>query len=93
MGTKRQTMVPKYKTKDWAALTLFEKRGHLRCSGRLNSSCSTRGTRQVSIVYLIVFYLWFLKSLRQKITKTEFNFSHTIGCTSCEARLCYSKQD
>ena len=38
------------KTKDRVTRTPLKPGGELRCSGRLNSSCSTNGTRRVNLV-------------------------------------------
>ena len=39
-----------HKTKDRATRTPLKTRGELRCSGRVDSSCSTSGTRRVNLV-------------------------------------------
>ena len=39
-----------YKTKDRVTRTPVKTVGELRCSGRVSSSCSTSGTRRVSLV-------------------------------------------
>ena len=38
------------KTEDRVTRTPLETGGELRCSGRVSSSCSTRGTRRVNLV-------------------------------------------
>jgi hypothetical protein len=38
-----------HKTKDWVARTPLKTGCELRCSGRVNSYCSTNGTRRVNI--------------------------------------------
>jgi hypothetical protein len=38
------------KTKDRVTRTPLKTGGELRCSGRVNSSCSTNGTRRVNLV-------------------------------------------
>ena len=40
-----------YKTKDRETLTSLKTGAELRCSGRINSSCSARGTRRVIIYF------------------------------------------
>ena len=39
-----------HKTKDRETRTRQTTRGELRCSGRVGSSCSTRGIRRINIV-------------------------------------------
>ena len=47
------------KTKDWATQTPLKQRGDLRCSGRINSSCSTSCTRHVALVINpVISYKW-----------------------------------
>jgi hypothetical protein len=50
--TKGQTTIYKntHKTEDRVTLTPLKTGGELRCSGRVGSSCSTSGTRCVSLV-------------------------------------------
>jgi hypothetical protein len=43
-----------YKTKDLVTRTLIKTEDELRCSERLNSSCSTSDTRRVRFIYLIL---------------------------------------
>ena len=43
-----------YKTKDRVTRTPLKTGGELRCSGRVNSSCSTRGTHHINLVTNLV---------------------------------------
>jgi hypothetical protein len=45
---KQRSTKHTYKTKDRATRTQLKTGGELRCSGRVNSSCSTSGTRRVN---------------------------------------------
>jgi len=43
-----------HKTKDRVTRTPLNTRGELRCSGRVGSSCSTSGTRRVTLITNVV---------------------------------------
>ena len=67
---KRTTMIYKTlhrKLKIWATWTQLKTGGKLRCSRRVSSSCSTRGTRHVTLVTNLVISPWMRKGsdLRQ----------------------------
>ena len=47
---KQYTTKHTHKTKDWVTRTSLKNRGALRCSWSVGSSCSTSGTRRVSLV-------------------------------------------
>ena len=47
---KQRSIKHTQKTKDLVTRTPLKTGGELRCSGRLNSSCSTNGTRRVNPV-------------------------------------------
>ena len=47
---KQRSTKHTYKTKDRVTRTPLKTEGELRCSGRLNSSCFTSGTRRVNLV-------------------------------------------
>jgi hypothetical protein len=52
-STKGQTTIytnHTHKTKDRVTRTPLKTGGELRCSGRISSSCSTRGTRRVNLI-------------------------------------------
>jgi hypothetical protein len=47
---KQRSTKHTYKTKDRVTRTPLKAEGELRCSGRVNSSCSTTDTRRVNLV-------------------------------------------
>ena len=47
---KQRSTIHTHKTKDRVTRILPKSGGELRCSGRVSSSCSTRGTRRVNLV-------------------------------------------
>jgi hypothetical protein len=47
---KQRSTKHTHKTKDRATQTSLKTGGELRCSGRINSFCSTSGTRRVNLV-------------------------------------------
>ena len=47
---KQRSTKHTHKTKDRVTRTPLKTEGELRCSGRVNSSCSTSGTRRVNLV-------------------------------------------
>jgi len=47
--TKGHATIYTHKTKDRVTRTSLKTGGELRCSGRVNSSCSTSGTCRVSL--------------------------------------------
>ena len=47
---KQRSTKHTYKTKDRVTWTPLETGGELRCSGRIDSSCSTSDTRRVNLV-------------------------------------------
>jgi hypothetical protein len=51
---KQRSTKHTHKTKDLVTRTLIKTEDELRCSERLNSSCSTSDTRRVRFIYLIL---------------------------------------
>ena len=51
---KQRSTKHTYKTKDRVTRTPLKTRGELRSSGRVDSSCSTSGTRRVNLVTNLV---------------------------------------
>ena len=87
---KQRSTKHTYKTKDRVTRTPLTTGGELRCSGRVSSSCSTRGTRRVNVVTNPVIsgeckwlYQYFLKIKDKEI-------SGSYSANNC-VRVCFYK--